>query len=332
MGLLIDTGVAPPRESFDFWREAASHVLHPLRLRHRTGRPFWGRLWGYEVGAVKVLRIEAAQSAASRTPATIAAFDPELLELAVQMRGSCCVTQEHRVAVMRPGDISTYETSRPYTVQADAPFDRILLMIPKCLLRPHTERICKQTAVRISSEDGLAGLLVPFVRQVVSGLDRGSLRADDLSVGESLLDLVRGLYLERTHLADGSGYRSRTELLLRIKAFIEASLGDPQLTPERIAGASFVSVRYLHKLFEGEGTSVCEWIRGRRLDRCRRDLCDPLLGEETILTIATRWGLTDSAHFSRLFRAAYGSSPSEFRREHSPARPRRSGRAKPPPD
>jgi len=32
----------------------------------------------------------------------------------------------------------------------------------------------------------------------------------------------------------------------------------------------------LHKLFEAEGTSVCQWIRTSRLERCRRDLLDPL--------------------------------------------------------
>ena len=31
--------------------------------------------------------------------------------------------------------------------------------------------------------------------------------------------------------------------------------------------------------------------------------------------IAARWGLTDPAHFSRAFRAAYGLPPSEYRRE-----------------
>ena len=36
---------------------------------------------------------------------------------------------------------------------------------------------------------------------------------------------------------------------------------------------------------------------------------------ESISTIAARWGLADSSHFSRLFRATYGMSPREFRSE-----------------
>ena len=60
--------------------------------------------------------------------------------------------------------------------------------------------------------------------------------------------------------------------------------------------------------------SVCQWIRAARLDRCRRDLVDPALADQTILEIASRWGLTGPQHFSRLFRATYGCSPSDYRR------------------
>ena len=60
---------------------------------------------------------------------------------------------------------------------------------------------------------------------------------------------------------------------------------------------------------------MCRWIRTSRLERCRRDLLDPALGHETILAIASRWGLPGPQHFSRLFRSEYGCSPSELRRE-----------------
>jgi AraC-like DNA-binding protein len=51
----------------------------------------------------------------------------------------------------------------------------------------------------------------------------------------------------------------------------------------------------------------------RRLERCARDLLDPALAHEPIGEIAARWGITNPAHFSRLFRAQFGLSPSEYR-------------------
>ena len=72
-------------------------------------------------------------------------------------------------------------------------------------------------------------------------------------------------------------------------------------------------MRYLYKLFEHRPSGVAAWIRERRLERCRRDLLDPALRTQPVSTIAARWGLTDPAHFSRAFRAAYGVPPAEYR-------------------
>ena len=72
-------------------------------------------------------------------------------------------------------------------------------------------------------------------------------------------------------------------------------------------------------LFEAEGVSVSRWIRERRLERCRSALVDPRWRGETVTTIGMRWGLTDAAHFSRLFRETYGCTPTEYRRLDLPA-------------
>ncbi|XVV07089.1 helix-turn-helix domain-containing protein [Actinosynnema sp. CA-248983] len=74
-------------------------------------------------------------------------------------------------------------------------------------------------------------------------------------------------------------------------------------------------IRYAHRLFAEADRSPAAWIRSRRLDHVRRDLANPLLSHRTI---AARWGLYDAPHVSRLFRAAYGVSPSTYRRTHSP--------------
>jgi AraC-like DNA-binding protein len=44
--------------------------------------------------------------------------------------------------------------------------------------------------------------------------------------------------------------------------------------------------------------------RRQRPDHCKRELLDPRHAGQRISRIAARWGLADSSHFSRLFRAA----------------------------
>jgi AraC-like DNA-binding protein len=184
------------------------------------------------------------------------------------------------------------------------------------MLGREAAQIGSLTAVRISGSEGLPRAAVAFLRGLAGGLADGTIGpADAPNAVECVLDLVRGLYTAPIHAPEPARPRSRAEILLNVQSFIEANLGDPDLDPEEIARASFISTRYLHKLFEAEGTSVCRWIRASRLERCRRDLLDPALSDETILVIASRWGLPGPQHFSRLFRSEYGCSPSEFRRE-----------------
>jgi AraC-like DNA-binding protein len=79
-----------------------------------------------------------------------------------------------------------------------------------------------------------------------------------------------------------------------------------------IAQARFISRSYLDRLFV-VGDGVSEVIRAKRLDRVRRDLEDPQLGHEPVFAIGTRWGFVSPSHFSRVFRGAFGQSPTEYR-------------------
>jgi AraC-like DNA-binding protein len=106
----------------------------------------------------------------------------------------------------------------------------------------------------------------------------------------------------------------RRALLATLQAFIDSHLADPELSPSTIAAAHHISLRYLHRLFEGQGTTVGKRIKNRRLASCRQDLLDPSLAALPVNAIASRWGFIDAARFSRAFRDAYGQPPGEFRR------------------
>ncbi|WP_443217637.1 helix-turn-helix domain-containing protein [Saccharothrix sp. CCNWYY140] len=57
-----------------------------------------------------------------------------------------------------------------------------------------------------------------------------------------------------------------------------------------------------------------QWIISERLRGAREDLIRRTDRSRTIATIARRWGFGDPTHFTRRFRAAYGITPSEWRR------------------
>jgi AraC-like DNA-binding protein len=73
-------------------------------------------------------------------------------------------------------------------------------------------------------------------------------------------------------------------------------------------------------LFQTVGVSVCRWIRQSRLDRCAAQFADRTQRDRSITDIAFSCGFNDAAHFSRLFRAEFRQTPSQYR--ESALRPR----------
>ncbi|MER7246947.1 helix-turn-helix transcriptional regulator [Kribbella sp. NPDC000426] len=142
---------------------------------------------------------------------------------------------------------------------------------------------------------------------------------DAVRLGTVGLDLVTATLAHFLERDDDIPADSRQRVLyLRITAFIEHHLGDTTLTAGEIAAAHHISVRSLHRLFQQHGMTVRTWVRGQRLERCRRDLADPLRHRVPIQAIAARWGFAHPADFTRAFRALHGITPSDYRSQALP--------------
>jgi AraC-like DNA-binding protein len=314
--LLIDTGNVPACDRLDYWLQSADAAYLPVQIRSPTKEQFGARMWGYQLGPLGLFRIVATPNTMVRDSRQIAACDPECLHLSIVFRGRISAAQEGRTGVARTGDIISYDTSYPVVFEADQPYESFIVRIPRSLLGRRELEIRRQTALGISGVNGLPRAAVAFFRSLADGFGDGTITAVDTpDTVDLVLDLVRSLYAVPASVPEAARLRSHAEILLSVQSYIEAHLGDPALGPEEIARAMFISTRYLHKLFESEGTTVCRWIRASRLERCRRDLLDPAYDDETILAIASRWGLPGPQHFSRLFRSQYGCSPRDVRRE-----------------
>jgi AraC-like DNA-binding protein len=224
------------------------------------------------------------------------------------------VAQDGREALLGSGDFALVDLSRP--VQWTTPgMQTVAEVFPRALLPLRPDQLAGLTAVRFPGDQGTGALVSSLARQLVRRLDDWG-AVDGARLGGAVLDLFAVALAARLDREEQvpAGTHQRA-LLLRVQAFIEARLGDPELSPGAIAAAHYISPRYLYKLFEaeGQGWGVAGWIRQRRLERCRRDLLDPALAGRSVSAIAARWGLVNATHFSRAFRGAYGVAPVEYR-------------------
>jgi AraC-like DNA-binding protein len=313
MTLLIDTHVVEAPDRVEFWANASCDAYHPLQIRADGRERFHARMWRDTLASVGLFRVAASANTMTRSRRDIASGNDETLHFSIVLRGHLHKAQQGRSAVLGPGDMAVYDTAQPVVLHADEDFDVLALKLPRTVLgRDCNATISRLTAVRIPGQTGLPRLAARFICGTAAGLADGSIDHEDTDLAERVIDLVRRLYLD-LDASPASHPRSRGDLFLQAKAYIQAHLGDPGLNPDQVARACFVSTRYLHRVFAAEGHAVAEWIRSERLERCRRDLVDPALAHHPISSIATRWGLSSAPHFSRLFHRAYGQSARDFR-------------------
>lgn len=318
MTVVVDTASVAPDERFALWAQVSSQVLEPKVVEAKgdedaSERSFSARLVRHQLGPLTLDHMRADASTAIRTPALIRAQDPDQFSLLLQLRGECFVTQDSRTATVRPGEFTSWQSSHPYTVGGDGPFEVLTVRIPSALLGSQANGLGRRTALRIDGAAPTASLVRRYLSEVALGLDTdGFDPACQGHLARGVLELLPTLY-SITPVP-----RSPDALRAQIQEYIAAHLFEPDLSPRRIAHEHFISSSYLNKLFIGRGVRAT--IRDERLERCRRDLADPALRHESILSIALRWGFASASHFSNTFRAAYGESPRQFRAS-SPAGP-----------
>ncbi len=310
MPLLLDTDTVAPHERFDFWIESSHTVFYPATFHEVADQRFHGSVNQFLLGPMSVTRVTSTPTHVERTPRDVASHDPDLVHLSVQLAGSCLFKQDGRSSLVSAGEMVLLDTSRPLTVITPAPYDLVVLECSRLLLGEPATSLRTAQPLR---GDVARTLVAPFVTRLAHGLADGSLSESDTDLGESALYLLRALCTDGEDPKEAGRRQAPGTMLARLKVYIDERLADPDLRPDSIAAAHYISTRYLQKLFKAEGLTVTDWIRERRLAGCRRDLRDPALADVTILGIATRWGLQNPAHFSRCFRAVYGCTPSEYR-------------------
>ncbi|MFG1888960.1 helix-turn-helix domain-containing protein [Micromonospora sp. NPDC049051] len=317
---VVSTTEVPVEEGFAFWREVNSKLWVPydLRCEPQWEPGFRAQVGISEFGPVQATFMTTMPHAVHRTPKLIRQADPEVFKLGCLVRGGGMITQDGQRTDFGVGDLILYDTSRPYLAEftPDVPVSQLLLLrFPRSLLPFPPRELRRLSAVRIPGVQGIGALTSQFMQQLARHMDELSpfdaARLSTLTIDVLTAALANALDVQSAV----PPHTRRRALMAQIHAFVRENLGDPHLTPDAIAAAHHISLRYLHKLFHEEGHTVAGWVRERRLEQCRRDLANPQLGARPIRAIAAQWGFASPAHFSQAFRNAYGLSPRQFREQ-----------------
>lgn len=300
-----DTSDVARREGFAYWRESVTQAYLPLEPETRSRAGFQGRIVRNGGSRLKVSRVWSSRSVVARTGACIARRSNGDFFANLLLSGSALVRQADRTAVAKAGEVIVLDTDQAFSLDFSEGVDLVCVAFDGSAVRRIITRTGRPADLVVHG--AAAGRLVAAY---MSGL------AEDIEAVGSIADLAADQFpalVARAAAPLAPVTTHSANLAFRICQFVEAEIGDRDLSAKRIAAAFGVSRSAVYEAMAARGLTVAGFIRDRRLRGCVADFRSAKPDDPTT-AVAERWGFRDAAAFSRTFRRMTGVPPGEFRR------------------
>jgi AraC family transcriptional regulator, positive regulator of tynA and feaB len=300
----------------DSWSEilAATHLAFDLRATRRAAAELRGMVIRRKLGELMLVDCAATPFSGHRGEAVMDGSPEQrrresIVGFQLVGRGAELVREGGRTLAVSAGDVVLWDGLQPTNIEIVEPFYKRTLIFPRDRVLSVCPRLAQHEVFPSLDGSGPARLLVRYMNSLAVELPHLD-EAARAAAASAALELLRGA-LEPS--LPTSRATTRAAMRTEIGRYVRTHLQDPTLGPGSIASAYSMSIRALHALFEDVEESVAGLVRRERLARCMEDLRRPTSGSVT--EIAFRWGFSDAAHFSRLFKRAFGVTPSEVRHQ-----------------
>jgi AraC family transcriptional activator of tynA and feaB len=292
-------------ERFEHWlghiNRACGHFAG-----QRLDAEFHGSLQEYHANALKLSVVDIAHARLFRTQHEVARGNDAWFYTVFQLDGEAVMEQGNDQALMRKGDVTLIDASRPSSFTYSRRAKQVSLLVPRHLLEQNLRGGEIPCARRLSGE-------TPIV-QLSQRLLHESMKNPALSACESEAAMEAIICLLRPVLqVRDNAHPKREKQLQRVISLIDENIQSEVLRPEWIASEAGMSVRSLYRMFADKGLVVAQYIKNRRLDFCAQAL-RTANATEKLAGIGYSWGFTDHSHFSTAFKMRFGVSPGEYRR------------------
>jgi len=317
----LSTSSVAPHDRLAYWVDAVCSTYVQLDCETPFGAPsIEGEICVNRLATLELTRVTASAQRVRRTPARIAAATEDRFLVSVQTQGVGAVVQDGRRAVLHQGDFALYDTTRPYDLIFEKPFQQYVLVLPGAALRSQLRDAQTLTARRVSGARGAGQIMISMIRTLGAEID-----TLEPASASAVADGVNHILLAGLSTLGCATPQPEARLMAlhreQIKQYVRERLRDPLLSVARMAADLRLSASTLHRVFADEPCSLSNWIWGQRLDAIQRELCDPRASARSVSEIAFAWGFNDAAHFSRAFKKRFACSPRDVRAGALPLNP-----------
>ena len=299
-------------ERVEYWQDLCSRTYADLDLAPRDHSTFEGELRRSFADPFSFSKVKSSAAEVTRSESHLTGSGRQRFEIFLTLQGETVSLHNGRRAVLRPGDFILVDLSLPYRFEFGDVCSAVSIGMPKSVIADY---LPVPGAYLGRGMPGLSG----FNRVASAMLDTLCDQVQSGAVSELAPGMVRGVLdvIATAYVSSGDAAVSASAAAggrrVQIRAYIEAHLRDPGLTPRRIAAALGISQRYLRLLFSEEEETISRYVMRRRLEEATRELNHAAWRGAHITDIAYRWGFGDGAQFSRAFRERFGMSPRRYR-------------------
>jgi AraC-like DNA-binding protein len=300
----LATSAVSAGEAFAYWREMICATFVRLAAEPTAAGRFSGRIEHVPVGDLELSAVVAGGQHVRRTRSLIAQGNEEYLLASIQRSGTGRVEQDGRTALLSPGDIAFYDSTRPYTLHFDNPFHQLVVQVPKRELMLRDTRPLTARALRSGTPGGAVSAFF------TSLFDATRASGEQPAV---LLPHAIGLLSAAAWYAGGTEPAPAAAAALtreRVLEFLRRNLADPSLDADAVATACHVSRRTLYRILGADGVAA-------RLRRMRIEQAQAMLLREPgrpVASVGFACGFDSESGFHRAFRTAAGMTPGDYRK------------------
>lgn len=309
----ISTRHWPEHERQQRWAQVIGSTYFPLTLAFASPSRFKGQLnvWQTPSSPLSLSRLRSEPLSYARSRTQISSAGDGCYLVTIPRRSEVCFEQEGRQLICPPGGFIVERGDAPYRFHYANDNDLWVFKLPEQALQGSLRGAERYTRFCFDAQRGLGRIFVDQLAMCAARFEECAQPVQHMLLEQALGTLLMVLRQDERVLNSDSSTLAALHLQ-RIERYIEAHLGSPELSPQQVAAACELSLRYVHKLFSTTPYSVNEWIRLKRLEAVDRQLKDPqchlLIGE-----LASRWGFSDQSQFTRSFRQHFGLTASEVR-------------------
>lgn len=303
----FSTAQAPKEDRIPLWENQNRKALVELRASCLARESLSSTMLSLPLKTMNLVDITANDHVVERTAHHIERAPADTLMFCLLTKGDAYFYSSHGTDQLTASEAILYDPDEPFIYGFHSSMRQHIFEIPRSKFKALTNRDGLPKPVLFSGADKTK---LSTIRKIFATTMRSSLLRNEIPDGQvdDAFDEIFCNLLNTGTSGIANAYFTAA------KDFVRSKIGQPGLSVGDIANAVGISERQLARIFSDHNIGVAEYVSEARLHLAHDMLSSARMDDLTIGQIARRVGYQHLSHFSRSFKAKYGTTAREIRK------------------